>query len=172
VHGLQIFVNLPAQKKRMAPSVQHLDAPYVPLVLTESGARVRVVVGRFEEAESPLAAVVPITLLDVTIAPSGTFEHPCSAETNAIAYVLAGNGAFGARGRFVRRADAATFAQDGDRIRVWAGKQGMRLVLLAGRPLHERIVARGPFIMSSAEDIEEAFADYRVGRMGTLNASF
>lgn len=172
VHGLQIFVNLPARMKRMPPSVHHLNAPYVPVRLTESGARVRVVVGSFEDATSPHVPVVPVTLLDVSIAPSGTFEHRCEGDANAIAYVLAGNGAFGARSRFVRRDDAATFAHDGDRLRVWAGKQGMRLVLLTGRPLRERVVSRGPFFMSSVDDLEAAFEDYRLGRMGALDASF
>jgi redox-sensitive bicupin YhaK (pirin superfamily) len=172
VHGLQIFVNLPARLKRVSPSVHHLEAARVPVVRCEGGARVRVVVGSFEHAASPLAAAVPITLLDVTLPPDACFEHTSAADENAMAYVLRGNGGFGAENRFVRRADAASFAHDGDRIQVRAGSHGMRIIVFAGRPLHEPIVARGPFIMSAEEEIEAAFEDYRSGRMGRLEPSF
>jgi redox-sensitive bicupin YhaK (pirin superfamily) len=172
VHGLQIFVNLSAEQKLMPASVEHLTASRVPVATSAGGARVRVVVGASCGVASPLAPPTPITLLDVTVPPQGHFEHLLAPEENAVASVLAGNGTFGPTHRFVRRGDAATFAHDGASLEVRAGREGMRLALLAGAPLRQPIVARGPFIMSSAADVDQAFDEYRLGRMGRLEASF
>lgn len=172
VHGLQIFVNLAARQKRLPPAVQHLDSPYVPVLVGEGGTRVRVVLGSSSGVASPLAPPTAVTLLDAAIPPRGRFEHRLDPHENALAYILAGNGACGGEARFLRCGDACSFAHDGDRVEVRAGRDGMRLLLFAGRPLRERVVARGPFIMSSEADLDEAFLDYRLGKMGRLEASF
>jgi redox-sensitive bicupin YhaK (pirin superfamily) len=169
--GLQIFVNLPADRKRDTPSVSHVDRCDVPVVTWGDG-RARVLVGQIGAVASPIAAPHPVTLLDVELDPGGQFEHALPADESVTAWVLQGHGVFGRAHRSLRCREACAFLHDGGRIEMRAGRHGMRVAVFAGRPLGEPVVARGPFIMSTDEELEEAYRDFRLGRMGKLAASF
>jgi redox-sensitive bicupin YhaK (pirin superfamily) len=94
------------------------------------------------------------------------FEAPLAAGRNAFLYTYEGSAAVGPEGR--QRAlpqRAAGVLSDGDSLRVQAGPEGVRFLLLAAKPLREPVVQYGPFVMNTREEIEQALADYRDGKL-------
>lgn len=173
VLGLQIFINLPRDKKHMEPGFLHLDVENVPSV-EKDGCTIRVVTGSSNGTTSPLETPTPgVRIIDVSMQPGGVFEQEFNADDNAFLWIFAGSAvAESANGaRTLDAFDFLGYERDGTHIRVLAGSQGARLALLAGPPLDEPIVAGGPFVMSTEAELAEAFENYRSGRMGTLSTS-
>jgi redox-sensitive bicupin YhaK (pirin superfamily) len=167
-HGLQIFMNLAAAEKMQAPRVMFVDGPDVP-VSQRPGARIRVLVGSVGDVHGKIEPPGDITFLDVKLDANATFEQILPADSNAFAYVIEGSVLVGDEHRRLGAFDAASFAADGDAVSLRATNDGARVVLIAGRPLRERVVAQGPFIMNSEEEIAAAMERYRSGRMGRLD---
>lgn len=171
--GLQMFVNLPAELKHSAPRVMHAEAARVPVVVRD-GTAVRVVIGSSNGVASPLLVPSPgVRLVDVMLSTGSRFEQELEANENAFLWLFAGSAmALTPRGSVdLGCFDHVGYANDGDRIVLEGGADGARLVLFAGHPLNEPIVAGGPFVMATTQDLEGAFADYRSGRMGSLKPS-
>jgi redox-sensitive bicupin YhaK (pirin superfamily) len=106
--------------------------------------------------------------LDIRLPAGGIFSVPTPVGHNAFLYAYEGSaniGAAGAAKRLPHR--AAGVLSDGDSVRVEAGPEGVRFLLLAARPLREPVVQYGPFVMNTREEIEQALADFRDGRLAT-----
>jgi redox-sensitive bicupin YhaK (pirin superfamily) len=162
MHGFQLWVNLPAKDKMTDPRYQDIAPERIPLVDAGGGVRVRVIAGRFGEVEGPVSAVVTDPIyLDVALPASAKFEVPLPAAHNAFAYVFEGGAAIA--GEKVGRGELAVLGR-GDRFEVEAGTEGARLVLIAGRPLHEPVAKYGPFVMNTADEIRQAVFDYQSGK--------
>jgi redox-sensitive bicupin YhaK (pirin superfamily) len=166
-HGLQVFVNLAAAEKMQPPRVLFVDGPEVP-IFERPGARARVVVGSAGDVRGKIEPPGDITFLDVKLDPDAAFEQPVSPERSVLAYVIEGSALVGDEARPLGALGAVSFATDGDAVLLRAGGDGARVVLIAGRPLRERVVAQGPFIMNSEEQIASAIERYRAGGMGRL----
>jgi redox-sensitive bicupin YhaK (pirin superfamily) len=167
-HGLQMFVNLAASEKLQPPRVLFVDGPDVP-VSQRPGVRLRVAAGSVGDVNGKLDPPGHITLLEAKLDPDATFEQALPADSNAFAYVIEGSVLVGDEGRRLEPLDAASFAADGDAVCLRATKEGARVVLFAGRPLRERIVSNGPFVMNSEQQIEATIERYRSGSMGRLS---
>jgi redox-sensitive bicupin YhaK (pirin superfamily) len=165
-HGLQMFVNLAAAEKMQSPRVLFVDGPAVPVV-ERPGVRVRVIAGTVGDVRGGIEPPGDVMFLDVKLDPGAAFEHGVPTDRSALAYVITGSVTVGEDGR-LGVLDAASFATDGDAVSLRAGAEGAHVVLIAGRPLRERVVARGPFIMNSEEEIAAALERYRAGAMGRL----
>lgn len=158
--GFQLWVNLPAKLKMTAPRYQDIAPERIPVV-ERGGARVRVVAGALGDVRGPVSGIaVEPTMLDVTIPPAGSFEHATVPEHNAFVYVFEGSVDIG--GERIDRGQLGVLGAGG-RVRVQSGAGG-RFLLLAARPLGERVARHGPFVMSTPQEIEQAFRDYRSGR--------
>jgi quercetin 2,3-dioxygenase len=96
-------------------------------------------------------------------------EHEIPVEQNAFVFVVQGQGNFGAETQSLQAGDGGLFDREGKVIRVQTGAQPTQYVLCAGQPLHEPMVAQGPFIMNSTEQIQQVVAAYQAGQMGQLN---
>jgi redox-sensitive bicupin YhaK (pirin superfamily) len=166
-HGLQMFVNLAAVEKTKAPRVLFVDGPDVP-VLERPGVRVRVMVGSAGDVRGAIEPPGEITFLDVALDAGVAFEQSLPADASVLAYVITGTVLAGDEGRRVGAREAASFAADGDGVLLRAADAGARVVIVAGRPLRERVVAQGPFVMNSEEELVAAAERYRSGRMGRL----
>ena len=109
--------------------------------------------------------------LDVASARSGRASScRCRADHNAFLYLYEGDARVGtgATTRALPHAAAAVLS-DGDSVRIEAGADGARLLLLAARPLREPVVQYGPFVMNTRAEIEQAVDDYRSGRLGAAS---
>ena len=152
-----------------------IPASEIPLVKLSQGGEVRVIAGTLElngeatrgpvNGSGAKLSTDPL-YLDVRL-PAGTeFSAPIAAGHNAFLYTYEGSANIGAGGESKPLPHrAAGVLSDGDSARVRAGEEGVRFLLLAARPLHEPVVQYGPFVMNTREEIEQALADYRDGRL-------
>jgi redox-sensitive bicupin YhaK (pirin superfamily) len=147
----------------------------IPLVAPAQGGQIRLIAGRLDIDGRALGGPIngagakistdPL-FIDVHL-PAGTeFTLPIEANYNAFLYAYEGSVEVGPAGEtkpLARRAAGVLSA--GNRVRVRAGDGGARFLLLAARPLREPVVQYGPFVMNTREEIEQALADYRDGRL-------
>lgn len=167
LQGLQVFVNLPASHKLIAPRVLHLDGPDVPEWRSPSGDGVRVVVGSFGDLASPLQPTPSIRWLDVDLRTALDVALPPGEVL--LAYLMSGQVRLrsAAHEMALIAGQAVALAGSGTPL-AWQADGPARMVLLSGPALHEPVVRNGPFVMNSAGQLSEAMHRYQSGRMGAL----
>jgi redox-sensitive bicupin YhaK (pirin superfamily) len=168
LHGFQLWVNLPRRDKRMRPRYQDMAAERIPQVVSSDGkVRVRVIAGESLGAHAVIETRTPILYLHVTLQPGGRLNQPVPSEYAAFAYLFDGEARIG--GEAVLDGQMALLGA-GDTIElVNPGSTPAELLLIGGVPLNEPVARYGPFVMSSREELIEAFADFRAGRMGRIS---
>ncbi|HEX5406396.1 MAG TPA: pirin family protein [Pseudonocardiaceae bacterium] len=173
-HGFQLWVNLPAEAKFLAPKYQPLEASQVMLLASaDAGTLLRVIAGDVEGHVGPGSTHTPITLLHASIAAGAQLSMPWQADYNALAYVMAGTGTVGPKAEPIHAGQMAVFGA-GDRITINAdAKQDSRtstleVIMLGGRPIREPMVQYGPFVMNTREELQQAMTDYQSGRLGVV----
>ena len=176
-HGVQLWVNLPAELKFTPPRYQDIGAEKVALLGSDDGgALVRLIAGDLGGYAGPGVTWTPITYAHATISPGARLQVPWRPDFNALLYVLAGAGTVGLEGRPIREGQLAVFGP-GDAVAVEAaGLQDSRslnldVLLLGGKPIRESVVFYGPFVMNTRDEIIRAIQDYQAGRMGTIPAT-
>ena len=159
--GFQLWVNLPARDKLCPPRYQDIAPERIPQVEAPGGARVRVVAGQAFGARGPVEGIVTEPLyLDVALPPGAAFELPLPAEHAACAYAFEGAGSLA--GQPVGRGQMAVLGE-GDGLAATAGTAGLRLLVLAARPLREPIARYGPFVMNTEAEIRQALRELQQG---------
>ena len=163
--GFQLWVNLPARDKLTAPRYQDIQGDKIPEVALGAGARARVIAGNINGVAGPVNAVATEPVyLDLMLDGGAAYTVTLPEEHNAFAYVYQGEAKIGAGATRVQRGELALLSH-GAAVPVTALEQGARLILVAGQPLNEPVARYGPFVMNTAEEIHQAFADYRAGRL-------
>lgn len=164
MRGFQLWINLPAAHKMSAPAYQDIAPDRIPVGSGE-GIIVRVLAGTHDGIRGPIDdPVTSLLYLDVELAPGARFEHREDAAGRGTAFVYVFEGDATVAGEPVPRHHFAVLDPAGD-VEVNAGSAGARFILAAGRPIGEPIVQYGPFVMNTREEIEQALADYRDGRL-------
>lgn len=173
-HGIQLWVNLPAKDKMLAPRYQSLEAEQVELATTpDGGALIRIIAGSLGDQTGPGSTHSPMTMAHVTVSPGAEVVVPWDPGYNALLYVLAGHGAVGPDGAPVRTGQLARYGS-GDTIRFTADQvqesrhPALEVLLLGGRPIGEPVEQYGPFVMNTRDEIRQAMADYQAGRLGVI----
>lgn len=168
VHGVQVFVNLSAENKALAPQMLHVPSSDVPTVVDSGGNRTRVLSGTFSGATSPIQPAEPFDLLDVSIQGSWGFHVP--ARRNVLIYVLSGAVDVEAAGQSRSLGQfQAVAGSSGPASEIHVKSEGeARLVVLSGTDPGEPIAVYGPFIMNDESQLSAAFERYRRGEMGRL----
>ncbi|MGZ8733840.1 MAG: pirin family protein [Acidimicrobiia bacterium] len=170
-HGLQLWVNLPANDKFVEPRYQNLEAALAALISSpDGGALVRVIAGDVEGHTGPGGTYTPITVAHATVAPTAQLRLPWRADFNALAYALSGRGTVGADRRSVESGQLVVFGP-GEVLTFDAHpSEALDLYLLGGRPIGEPIAQYGPFVMNTRAELAQAVDDYNAGRLGTVPA--
>ena len=171
MRGFQLWINLPAREKMKAASYRDIDPAEIPDVVLPGGGHAKVIAGTLQlddrAVPGPIQGLSTEPLyLDVQLPAGGTFAQPLPSGHNAFIYVFEGNGQVGADD--MARAVAthtAGLLTDGDQVEVRAGTEGVRFLLIAGRPLGEPVVQHGPFVMNTRAEIEQAISDYHSGAL-------
>lgn len=163
MHGFQLWLNLPATQKMQPPAYRDLRSDELPQAELDSGAVVKLLLGKTRLGDRCLQAPVerPDTapvIMDVQLAADASLEWPCGEDATVIVYVF--QGALPG----LKSGQLGVFAQ-GDVLRLQAGEQAVRLLVVAGIPLREPIAQYGPFVMNSVEEIEQALLDYNNGAL-------
>ena len=163
--GFQLWVNLPAKDKMTPPRYQDIGADEIP-VFEAPGVHARIIAGEVAGVRGPVGGVAtdPI-MLDVTVPAAGTVELRVPTTHNAFVYPFEGSGVFADGEQPVARGHLLVTERDADHVRVRGGDEGVRFLLVAGKPIGEPIARYGPFVMNTEAEIQQAFADYRAGRL-------
>lgn len=169
-HGLQTFINLPAEEKMQEPHVLFVDGPDMP-VFVQEGVKVRVVAGEIGDVKSKIAPPGNITYLDIQLAPNAIFQTIVPMSDHVILFMIKGRTYVGDNNTQLSVPNAASLDYSGTDIVIKAAEEGAQVVLIAGKPNKEPVVSYGPFIMNNEAQIEEAIQRYRSGKMGNLEAA-
>lgn len=168
VHSLQLWVNLPRARKMTPPRYQDLSGAQIP-VRREPGALVRVFSGSSGDVTSSTLNHTPVTAVEVVLDAGASIVQDLPSSYNGFIYLLEGSGNFGVddtpgeQGQVLWLGPASGAPQSEIAIRA---DKPLRAFLFGGEPLREPVVAYGPFVMNTEEEIRQAFADYRAGRFG------
>jgi redox-sensitive bicupin YhaK (pirin superfamily) len=171
-HGLQLWVNLPAKDKMVAPRYQNLEADQVTMLSTDDGgALVRLIAGDLGGHRGPGSTYTPITVAHVTVSPGAQVTLPWPTAFNALGYVLSGRGTAGGERIAVEGGNLVVFGA-GDAVTYTAapGNEPLELFLLGGQPIREPVAQYGPFVMNDRAELQRAIDDFNAGRFGTVPA--
>ncbi|MFO1418147.1 MAG: pirin family protein [Methylotetracoccus sp.] len=169
MRGFQLWINLPASEKMKPAAYRDIPSGDIPTVRFDGGGEIRVIAGVFTQGEQGTAGPIqglstePL-YLDVHLPGGAAVTVPVATGHHAFLYLYEGAATIGEDGGALPHR-AAGLLSDGDAIKVRAGPEGARMLLLAGKPLGEPIVQHGPFVMNTREEIEQALADYRDGTL-------
>ena len=173
-HGVQLWINLPKAKKRITPQYQDLQGKDSAMVTSaDGGALLRVLAGEIDGHHGPGISHTPLAIAHLTLAPGAQVDIPWRKDFNAIAYTLAGRGTVGAEGAAIRTGQTAVMV-DGNVLRITADLQqdsrtdALEMFIIGGVPLREPVFQYGPFVMSTRNEVIEAFEDFQKGRFGHI----
>jgi redox-sensitive bicupin YhaK (pirin superfamily) len=162
--GFQLWVNLPRARKMIKPRYQDISPGRIPEIDRE-GARVRVVAGTAFGTTGPVLGIdVDPLFVDVTLVKGVVLAVPVPSEHTAFAFVTEGAVRLGPSRTEVRAGQLAVLGR-GAHIGASCDSRSGRMLLLAARPLGEPVARGGPFVMSTQDEIRQAWDDYRTGRL-------
>ena len=161
MHGFQLWANLPARQKMMPPRYRGITAAQIPEVELPGGVRVKIIAGELNGVRGPMEEIViDPEYLDCAVPPGVEFVHPTRPGYTAFIYVIDGAGVV--NGDTVRNRTLVLFGE-GEELAARAGGQGLRFLLLTGKPLGEPVAWRGPIVMNTDEELKQAFLEFQQG---------
>ena len=180
--GFQLWANLPASHKMMDPRYRGITREEIPEVETGQGVSVKVIAGEEEEIKGPVQGIVTDpTYLDVTIPAGESYLRSVPAGHTVAAYVIEGSGSFDPRndplayevegdnyfeglerGPEIGRENLVLYG-NGEQVRVEAGTEGVRFLLISGNPIREPVAWYGPIVMNTQEELQRAFEELQKG---------
>jgi quercetin 2,3-dioxygenase len=182
MHGFQLWANLPSSLKMTAPRYQDIQGAEIPEIIDDDGTRVRVVCGEFWDRRGPVEGVAADPrYLDVFVPAGKRKTLPVETQRHAFAYVFEGSGTFHAasapfgvltekegngsealiRERTGNR--SLVLFDSGDEVTVLAGEEGIRFLLVSGKPIEEPVAWYGPIVMNTQAELQAAVAELRDG---------
>ena len=186
MHGFQLWANLPAALKMTEPRYQDIPSTAIPEVTEDDGTRARIICGEFWGKKGPVEGVaagqysVDARYVDISVPPGQRKRIRVETTRNAFAYVFAGAGTFrdasdpqavltesavnpNAEPVYDAKNHALVLFDRGDEIQVQAGPEGIRFLLVSGKPLEEPVAWYGPIVMNTQEELRQAMADLHTG---------
>jgi quercetin 2,3-dioxygenase len=182
MHGFQLWANLPSSLKMTAPRYQDIKGAEIPEIVDDDGTHVRIVCGDFWGRRGPVEGVAADPrYLDISVPPGVRKTLPVELERHAFAYVFEGSGSFRAAsqpfGVLTEKTDGVNetvvreqtgnrslvLFDSGDEVTVQAGDEGIRFLLVSGKPIEEPVAWYGPIVMNTQAELQQAFAELRSG---------
>ncbi len=182
MHGFQLWANLPSSLKMTAPRYQDVKGGEIPEITDDDGTRVRVVCGDFWGQKGPVEGVAADPrYLDIFVPAGKRRTFKVEIERHAFAYVFEGSGRFayaskpfgvltekqvGGEEVLFREpvGDRSLVLFDsGDEVTVQAGDQGIRFLLVSGKPIEEPVAWYGPIVMNTQAELQQAVSELRAG---------
>jgi len=185
MHGFQLWANLPAAHKMTDPRYQDIPAVAIPEVTEDDGTHARIICGDFWGKKGPVEGIatsigVDAHYVDISVPPLKQKRIKVETTRNAFAYVFAGSGTFrdasspravltesGADPNAAPVYDAKNHSlvlfDRGDEIVVHAGPEGIRFLLVSGKPLEEPVAWYGPIVMNSQAELRQAMSELQNG---------
>jgi quercetin 2,3-dioxygenase len=164
MQGFQLWVNLPAKDKMIAPRYQEIPPADIPMVSLPGGIAVKVIAGEVGGTKGPIDGIATEpTLLDLALPAGARLSLPLPRGHNVFLYAFEGEAAVGEAATSLARGSIAVLGE-GDGVTVAAPRGAARVLLAAGRPLNEPVARYGPFVMNSEDQLRQAVVDFQLGR--------
>jgi quercetin 2,3-dioxygenase len=181
MHGFQLWANLPSSLKMTKPRYQDVGSNDIPVVVDDDGTSVRVICGEFWGKKGPIEGVAADPrYIDVSVPPGQRKRLAVETTNHAFAYVFAGSGTFrdasDPHGVLTEPTDGTdairrertgnrslVLFDRGDEVVVQAGDEGIRFLLVSGKPIEEPVAWYGPIVMNTRQELQEAMADLQRG---------
>lgn len=161
----QLWVNLPAKNKMMAPRYQDTRSEAIPVYESpDKTVWIKVIAGASQGVSAAISTVIPILYLHLKLKAGTTFTQEIPRQHTTLAYVMEGQVRFEGSADTVIAEQMPVFNHDGNAVGITA-ETDASLLLISGEPLHEPIARYGPFVMNSESEIRQALADYQQGRL-------
>jgi len=162
---LQLWLNLPASKKMIQPNYVGLQKEEIPAFDLDNGKiRVQQLFGAWNGVKGAFEETFPLTMSTIYIEKGGKFEKEIPAEENIFFYIVRGE--LNVNGEEIPFRNLVEFTNTGEKIKVEALEDGI-LILGHAKPFNEPMVAQGPFVMNTQQQIYEAYQDYQAGKFGS-----
>ena len=166
-HTLQLWVNLPKANKMAPPRYQDILSSNVP-VRKEEGVNYRVFSGNSGDVVSTTKNYAKVTYVEIIIDSEHTAKQDLPSGYNGFIYILEGSGIFGANEVKGEKGEVLLLDNVKEEVEtseiIIKANEKLRVIFIAGKPLNEPVVARGPFVMNTEEEITQAYADFRSGK--------
>jgi redox-sensitive bicupin YhaK (pirin superfamily) len=167
MRGFQLWLNLPAKEKMKPAAYRDISSGEIHVVSLAQDGSVKVIEVKFQDRAGPVHGTsTDRYYLDVMLPPKASVDVPLPSGHNAFLYQYEGSSFVGVNKESLENRTAALLS-DGDTVRIEAGEQGARVLVLAGKPIGEPIVQYGPFVMNTREEIEQALQDYQSGTLAS-----
>ena len=164
MYGFQLWVNLPASHKMIAPRYQDIPAGKIPEIVLENNIRVKVIAGVFQGVKGPAQDIIADPeYLDVEMPGNSSFVIPVNGGHRVFAYLYEGEAGMDEGRKNPLQAGQGALFGEGRQIKVLAGGKGARFILISGKPIGEHIAWRGPIVMNTEEELSVAFREFRDG---------
>ncbi len=181
MHGFQLWANLPSALKMTAPRYQEIKSPEIPEIIDDDGTKARLICGNFWGKRGPVEGIAADPIyVDVTVPPGKRRVLPVETTRHAFAYVFAGSGKFcNASAPLAVPTEGVKWLEttppteadnrslilfdSGDDVAVQAGDDGIRFLLVSGKPLQEPVAWYGPIVMNTQAELQQAFEELREG---------
>ncbi|MEH0862541.1 MULTISPECIES: pirin family protein [Halobacteriovorax] len=163
---VQLWVNLPSEFKMTSPRYQGVKGETFPRIHPAQGVELKLVSGNYLGEVGPCKTYSPINLIQTDMKEASNFSLSLEDKTNLL--VLVRKGSISLNGNEVNEHQLAIFHRDGQEVEV-SSKVGAELLIMNAVPIDEPVFSHGPFVMSTKEEIIQAFEDYQSGKMGHLS---
>jgi len=182
MHGFQLWANLPAALKMTDPRYQDIPSSAIPEVTEDDGTTARIICGEFWGKRGPVEGVAADpNYVDISVPTGKRKRLKVETTRNAFAYVFAGSGTFrdasAPRGVLTEKVGEAAEAEPvydvqnhslvlfdrGDEIVVQAGPEGIRFLLVSGKPIEEPVAWYGPIVMNTQDQLRNAMTELQDG---------
>jgi hypothetical protein len=163
--GFQLWVNLPATEKMQEPRYQERTAEEIPVEVHDNGTRIKVIAGQTRQGTQGVIdnPYVNPLYLHVALPADTNFEQAVPESDNSFIYVIEGQLTLGGKQRLLKAGQLGVL-EHGEWVTLKADENS-EFLLVSGQPLNEPVARGGPFVMNTREQVEQAFADYREGRL-------
>ena len=162
---VQLWINLPKKYKMTDPKYQEISSGVIPTISLGDKVKLRVIAGNFEETKGPSSTFTKVNLYDLVSRENKSISLKFENGTNTVILIM--SGALKVENKNFKDKDILVFEREGTQIDLKVS-DNFKGLILNGEPINEPIVAYGPFVMNTKEEIYQAFSDYQSGKMGRL----
>ncbi len=166
VELLQVWINLPANKKALPPSFHHYPDQALPLV-KDGNATIKVLIGSFNNYISPVTTHTDMFWYHIQVKAGQLLTIPVNDAFSSALYIL--KGGVKMLNETIKAGQLTDLELNGDQL-VFTSLQDSSLIVFGGQPLKEKVVSYGPFVLNSLEEVQQAISDYEEGKMGVLES--
>jgi quercetin 2,3-dioxygenase len=165
---LQLWVNLPSRLKMTRPRYQGLQANEIPVIeATDGKARIALISGSWQGVTGPVESITGNFMTTIDAKSGAKLEFDGLKGRNVFLYLVSGS--LRVNGRDVAQHHLVELSLAGDQL-VLEATSDARLVFGHGQPIDEPVVAHGPFVMNTVDEIRQAIVDYQAGKFGGVSA--